>query len=137
MIHVLMNIHREPLHSDNFILYCSKHYDSRYSSSTEDFYDDLGRIKYIKKLLTRYEQSGVLKERLILNHIIVLNNVFGAEVTPRILYFKLKKQFHLIKPFLMMLNILPDFLYNIDHEDIINTSEIETDKKIVEALKRL
>lgn len=138
MIHqVLMNVHKEPLNKDNFILYCAQHYDSRYSASTEDFHDDLNRIKYIKKLLTRYEQNGTLKERLILNHIIILNNVFGPEVTPRILYHKLKDQFHLVKPFLDLINILPEFLFNIDNQEVIKLSDIRMDATIVEELKKL
>lgn len=134
---VLMNIHREPLTKDNFILYCAKHYDGRYSSSTADFEDDLNRIKYIKKLITRYTEHKILKERLILNHIIVLNNVFGPDVTPRILYFKLQDQFEHIKPFLVLLNILPDYLYNIDGKDVIDLTEIAMDSYIVEELRKL
>ena len=78
----------EPLTNDNFILYCAKHYINPVSD-TKEFLEDLARIKYIKKLLTRYRESGDLKERLILNHIIILNNVFGATATPRILFCKL------------------------------------------------
>ena len=68
------------LNDDNFLLYCASKYDNIKYASTEEFFEDLNRIKYIKKLVTRYTEYGELKERLILNHIIVLNNCFGAEV---------------------------------------------------------
>ena len=130
-------IQHEPLTKDNFILYCAKNYDGRYCSSTMDFYEDLNRIKYIKKLLTRYQQNRTLKERLILNHIIVLNNVFGPEVTSRILYFKLKKQFYLVKPFLALLNILPRYIYNIHDEDCIDVDQIHSDSLIEKRLQNI
>ena len=76
----------EAINDKNFILFCASHYDNYEYSSTEDFFDDLKRIKYIKKLVTRYVEKGDLKERLILNHIIVLNNCFGAEITAKILF---------------------------------------------------
>lgn len=127
----------EPLTRDNFLLYCAKHYDGRFCSSTEDFYADLNRIKYIKKLLTRYEQSKILKERLILNHIIVLNNVFGPEATSRILYFKLRSQFHLVKPFLLLLSILPKYMHNINGEYLIDTDLLEADQFIQQRLDEI
>ena len=61
----------------NFLLYAAKHYDNPQCYDTVEFYDDLKRIKYIKRLINRYIEEGDLKERLILNHIIILNNVFG------------------------------------------------------------
>lgn len=127
----------EILTENNFILYCAKHYDGRHCSSTEDFYEDLKRIAYIKKLITRYTISGDLKERLILNHIITLNNVFGPTVTCRILYFKLKDYMKYIKPFLILLNILPEKIYNIENINNINTDCIDMDQNIIEALRRI
>lgn len=125
------------LTSENFILYCAKHYDGRHCSSTEEFYEDLKRIGYIKKLITRYEQDGDLKERLILNHIIVLYNVFGPTVTCRILYFKLKEQMKYIKPFLILLNIMPEKLYNIEKFGSINMDCIDMDQSIIEVLRKI
>ena len=63
----------ENLTEKNFLLYCASHYDNAKYASTEDFIEDLNRLKYIKKLITRYLEYGELKERLILNHIIVLD----------------------------------------------------------------
>jgi hypothetical protein len=74
----------------NLFVYAAKHYDNPGCCNTEEFLDDLRRIKYIKKLITRYIESGDLKERLILNHIIILVNLFGPEVTCRILFLKFK-----------------------------------------------
>ena len=125
------------LNEDNFVLYCAKHYDNRHCSSTEEFYEDLKRIGYIKKLITRYVISGDLKERLILNHIITLNNVFGPTVTCRILYFKLQEYMKYIKPFLVLLNILPETIQNIKKLNTINTDCIDMDHGIIEALRKI
>lgn len=127
----------EVLSDANFLLYCAKYYDDRHCSSTEEFYEDLKRIGYIKKLVTRYQATGDLKERLILNHIIVLNNVFGPEVTCRILYFRMKDQFKYIKPFLLLLDILPEQITNIEGMNSVNTDLIEMDPIIIEALRKI
>lgn len=125
------------LNDSNFILYCAKNYDGKYYSSTEDFLDDLKRISYIKKLITKFCQTGELKERLILNHIIVLNNVFGPEPTCRILFFKLADQLKYIKPFLVLLNILPEQIFNVGEPNVINTDCIEMDPTIITALRNI
>ena len=127
----------EPLTDANFLIYAMKHYDNPQCHSTEEFYDDLKRIKYIKKLLTRYVDTGELKERLILNHVIVLTNVFGPEAAVRILFLKLRGQLHLIKPFLVMLDVLPDFVFGIDKTARISTVEIEMEPQIVAALRKI
>lgn len=127
----------EHLNHDNFPLYCAKYYDVRHCSSMQEFHEDLNRIRYIKKLLTRYQQNGDLKERLILNHIIILSNVFGPIPTCRILYLKLRNDFKYIKPFLLFLNILPDKLYNIDKEKMVEIDCIEMDQRIIEDLRRI
>lgn len=120
---------------ENFVLYCAKHYDGRHCSSTAEFYEDLNRIRYIKKLITRYQITGELKERLILNHIIILNNLFGPEVTCKILFFKLRKQLKYVKPFLILLDILPTVVRVGDQT--INTDCIEMDSTIIEALRKI
>lgn len=127
----------ENLTDKNFLLYCASHYDNVKYASTEDFVEDLNRLKYIKKLITRYTEYGELKERLILNHIIVLNNCFGPEVLCRILYLKLRPQMKYIKPFLVLLNIMPERMYNIDDEKIIDTDLIEMDQNIVAKLRKV
>lgn len=127
----------EILDDSNFLLYAAKHYDNPQCHSTEEFIEDLKRIKYVKKLLTRYVESGELKERLILNHIIILNNVFAPEPLCRILYFKMKSQFGLIKPFLILLNVLPEKLYHIKDEEVIDTDMIAMDEQVIESLRKI
>jgi hypothetical protein len=127
----------EKLTDKNFLLYCASHYDNAQYASTEDFVEDLNRLKYIKKLITRYVEYGDLKERLILNHIIVLNNCFGPEALCRILYLKLKPQMKYVKPFLILLDVLPDKIYNIDDELVIDTNLIEIDANIVARLRKV
>lgn len=125
------------LNDDNFLLYCASKYDNIRYASTEEFLEDLNRIKYIKKLVTRYLEYGELKERLILNHIIVLNNCFGAEACCKILYFKLKPQMKYVKPFLVLLDIMPERLYNVGDEKIVDTNLIEMDQEIIAKLRKV
>lgn len=127
-------MNNEKLTDENFVLYCAKYYEnSQYNS--EEFFDDLNRIKYIKKLITRYVESGDLKERLILNHIIILNNCFGPEILCKILYLKLKNQMKYIKPFLILINAMPDKIYSVGDELVIMTDLIPIDENIVVKLR--
>ena len=130
-------MNNEKLTDKNFLLYCAANYGNIQYSSTEDFIEDLNRLKYIKKLITRYIDSGDLKERLILNHIIVLNNCFGPTVLNRILYLKLKHQMKYVKPFLILLNILQNEIRNIDDETVIYTDAIDMDENIVAKLRKI
>lgn len=127
----------EKLTNDNYLIFCAQHYNGNKYYTTEEFVEDLNRVKYIKKLITRYIESDELKERLILNHIIVLNNCFGPEITCKILYLKLKKQMKYVKPFLILLNILPEKIYNVDEDEIIDTNLTEMDSIIIEKLREV
>lgn len=122
---------------DNFLLYCAQHYDNPQCVNTSEFIEDVNRIKYIKKLITRYCLTGELKDHLILNHITVLYNVFGAVHTPRILYLKMCDDFKYIKPFLVLLSICPDKLYNINNQKMIDLDQIEMDPEIVRVLRKI
>jgi hypothetical protein len=130
-------MNNEKLTDKNFLLFCAAHYDNAQYASTEDFIEDLNRIKYIKKLVTRYVENGDLKERLILNHIIVLNNCFGPEIVCKILFLKLRMQMQYIKPFLILLNILPDKVFNVGDELVIDTDLIGMDDLIVSKLRKV
>lgn len=127
----------EVLTNANFMLYCARHYDAKLSVSTEEFYDDLKRIKYIKKLVTRFITTGELKERLILNHIIVLNNVFGPLHLPRILYLKMRDHMEYIKPFLILLQICPRWIVNVSEEGAVDMDIVALDPGIVAALRKV
>ena len=128
----------EKLDEANFFLYAAKHYENPYCYDTLEFYDDLNKFKYLKRLFSRYEETGELKERLILNHIIVLYNLFGVEATTRMLFLKLKGYHHYLKPFLVLLNYMPDVVKKIGIEghDIVN-SDIPLDPLIVEKLRQI
>lgn len=120
----------------NFLLYCAKYYDNPQCASLEEFYEDIRRIKYIKKLFTRYENGEELKERLILNHLIVLNNVFEPEHLIKILFLKLSSQLHILTPFLLLLNLLPDTVNNVDKKNY-NVDDIVMDKNVIDILRKI
>ena len=83
----------EELNHENFTLFAIRHYDNPQCTSTEEFYEDIRRFRYLKRLLKRYKKTGELRERLILNHLIVLCNLFGVDNTIKMLEFKLEKEF--------------------------------------------
>lgn len=121
----------------NFLLYAKQHYDWAKCLDEQEFYDDLRRIKYIKKLITRYTETGNLKERLILNHLTVLGNVFPPEVLIRIIYLKMQPQMPYLKPFLLLMGVLPDRIHNIQEINTIDTDLISLDQGIVDRLRRI
>ena len=99
----------DELNEDNYLLFAIKFYDTPQAVTKEDFEDDLKRIKYVKRLLKRYKNTGVLKTHLILNHIIVLFNVFG-DATTALLFYNLEEDlWPAIKSFLMYLNRVPEY----------------------------
>ena len=131
-------MHNDKLDETNFLLYAAKYYDNPHCYDTLEFYDDLNRFKYIKRLFNRFEETGELKERLIINHLTVLYNIFGAEPATRMLFLKLKGHFHLLKPFLVLLGYMPEVVYNvgIDNKNIIS-SDIPLNDTIVEVLRKI
>lgn len=131
-------MHDEKLDETNFLLYAAKYYDNPHCYDTLEFYDDLNRFKYIKRLFNRYEETGELKERLIINHLTVLYNIFGAEAATRLLFLKLRGHYHFLKPFLVLMGYMPDVIRSIGIEgkNIIN-SDIPMDEKIVEILRKI
>ena len=118
------------------MLFCAKHYDNSGYISTEEFIEDLNRIKYIKKLITRYVEHGDLKERLIINHLQVIYNLFGVEPSTRMLFLALKKHHDCLKPFLVLFNTMPEIVFNIEGKDIRN-SDVSMDNNIVEVLRKI
>lgn len=127
----------ENLTNNNFLLWTAARYDHRQRQSTDEFFEDLRRIKYIKKLITKYVETGDLKERLILNHLIILCNVFGPDALCKILFLKMPQQMFFLKPFLILLNILKDKVVGVGDGIPIDTTVIAMDSKIINALRLL
>lgn len=123
------------LTEENFLLYAAKHYDNPSCIDVAEFEDDLNTLKYIKRLLTRYQESGELKERLILNHLNLLNNLFGPEATVKMCLLKMQGQWHILKPFLVYLKYMPDVVYNVGNDKVIRNSDIPLDTTVVEKLR--
>lgn len=125
------------LDESNFLLFAARHYDNPQCFDTIEFYEDLKRFKYIKRLFNRYLEEGELKERLILNHIVVLFNLFGVQPAIKMLFLKCKGQESLLAPFLIALNNLPERVEGIGVENrTIITSDIPLDFTIVNALRK-
>ena len=102
-----------------------------------EFESDIKRTKYLKRLFRRYKITKILKERLILNHIILLNNVFGPVPTARILFYKTdERDYDILKTFLSYLNIAPDFVYGIRGKNI-NVAEIPLEPNVTEILRSI
>ena len=99
----------------NWIMFAMKNYDNPQADGEEEFYEDIKRFKYLKRLLKKYYDTGVLKERLILNHIIILSNVFGIEAASTLLLYKVDKDYWpTLKSFMKKLNML----YETDLQDV-------------------
>jgi len=112
----------------NLFLYAAKHYKNPKFSDIDDFYEDLKRFKYIKRLLNRYIESDELSERLILNHLIVVFNMFGIEAALEILNLKLEeKHWSVMKPFLVFLKYITNEQY----------TGITMDPNIIEVLRKI
>jgi hypothetical protein len=128
----------ETLNEKTWKLLAIKHYDNTQACGIEEFEEDLKRFKYIKKMITRYKTNGELCERLILNHIVTLVNVFGPEFTARLLFFKIREHFDILKPFLITLGILPPIILSVgkDGRDW-HTDDMPMDPKIIAALRRI
>ena len=126
----------ENLNDDNFIIYAMKAYD-RPNCIMSEFEEDLSRIKYVKRLIKRYKTTGELKERLILNHIIVLSNVFGIEPSVRMLFFKIDKEdYDILKTFLLFLNYMPRHINGISGNHY-NSADIGVDVFVGSRLSKL
>ena len=108
-------------------IFAKRHYDNR-GASREEFDDDMNRFKYLKRLFRKYDTSKEFKSRLIINHIIILANVFGIEAATTLLFFKVDKQhWSMLKTVLIFLNYMPE-------DELI---DIEIDQNVMEELKRI
>ncbi len=120
------------LTEDTFLLYAAKHYENPQCHDIIEFEEDMKRFQYLRKLFSRYKQYGDLKERLILNHLIIIYNCFGTKATG-MLFLKLNEYHEFLTPFIEYLNYLPELVeYN---GNFINTKYIQKDISIIETLK--
>ena len=118
----------EKITNANVMMFAVRHYDNPQCECEKEFHDDMNRFKYIKRLFRKYNDQGILKERLILNHIIILNNVFGPDACATLLLFKIQKEYwSVLKSFLLYLNILRE-------DELI---EIEANKEVFKVLRKL
>jgi hypothetical protein len=102
-----------------------------------EFKEDMKRFNYLKRLFRRHRKIGELREQLVLNHLIVIYNVFGPEFATRILFFKMAKEdYSALKTYLLFLNYMPIVVYGIKGQDILS-SDIEVDMEIAEALRKI
>ena len=127
----------DDLNEKNFLLYAMKEYNNPQCTEVEEFNDDLKKIKYIKRLLNQYMSEGVLKERLLLNHIIVFYNVFPPAAATRILFFKIEEKFWpILKPFLFYLKLMPEDRIESIMGREIKTNEILMDQGVIDSLRK-
>jgi hypothetical protein len=126
----------ENLNNENVLLFCMKAYD-RPDMLMSEFKEDIKRFNYLKRLFRRHRKIKELREQLVLNHLIVIYNVFGPEVATRLLFFKMAKEdYPALKTYLLFLNYMPVVVYGIKGQDILSSS-IEVDMTIAEALRKI
>ena len=126
----------DDLTDDNFMMYAMKCYRAPQCIMSE-FEGDIKRTKYLKRLFRRYKVTKSLKERLILNHIILLNNVFGPEATARILFYRIdERDYDILKTFLCYLNIMPETVMGIKGKTI-HSGEIPVELNVTEILLKI
>ena len=124
----------DDLNNDNIMMYAMKAYDKPDCIMCE-FKDDMKRFNYLKRLFRRYRKVDELREQLVLNHLVVLYNVFGPEVTSRMLFFKMSKDdYSALKTYVLFLSIMPEKIRGIKGQDIIS-SDIPIDTKVAEVLR--
>jgi hypothetical protein len=126
----------DDLTSENFLLYAVKAYDKPNCIMSE-FKEDMKRFNYLKRLFRRYRKMDDLRERLVINHLVVVYNVFGVDVATRMLFYKMSKDdYSALKTYLIFLNYMPAVVHGIKGQDIVS-SEIPVDMKIAEVLREI
>ena len=121
------------LTNENYLMYALLHYDNPQCVDIKEYFEDVRKLKYIKRLFNRYKEDGVMKERLILNHLISFYNVFENEAATRLLFFRVGTEYYsLLKTFLVFLNRMPDYI----NENLYSDS-IQLDNKVIELLRKI
>ena len=115
------------LTDDNFVIFAMKYYDNPSCKGLDEFKDDLKRFSYVKRLLKKHHAGDGLKERLIINHLIILYNLFGIKPTTKMLYFKIEDKYNSkLKSFLIFLNVMP-----------FDNMEIIPDQNVLDSLREI
>lgn len=127
---------KDDLNEGNFLLFCAKNYQNPSVTTDLEFMEDIRRLKYIKKLLTRFKTTGELKERLILNHLTVLLNVFGREAAVRIIWLKMTDYLSEMRPFLIALGVDPKKVMRVKGKNH-DVDEIPLDVNIIAVLRKI
>lgn len=126
----------DDLNNDNFMIYAIKAYDKPNCLMSE-FKEDMKRFNYLKRLFHKYRKDGEMREQLVLNHLVVLYNVFGPEPTTRMLFYRsFKEDYVTLKTYLLFLNLMPAVVKSIKGSEIIS-SNIEVDLKIADTLRKI
>lgn len=126
----------DELNSDNIMLYAVKAYDKPNCIMSE-FKDDMKRFNYLKRLFKRYRSLGEVRERLVINHLVVLCNVFTPEIATRLLFYKMAKEdYSPLKTYLTFLSVMPERVKGIKGKDIVS-SDIPLDNKLVKILREI
>ena len=121
------------LTNENYLMFALLHYDNPHCIDIKEYFEDVRKLKYIKRLFNRYKEDGVMKERLILNHLISFYNVFDNKAASRLLSFSVGVEYHsLLKTFLIYLNRMPEQV-----NETLFSSDIQLDEKIIEILRDL
>jgi hypothetical protein len=129
-------MHFDDLSNENIMIYAMKVYDKPNCIMSE-FKEEMKRFNYLKRLFRRYAKIGEMREQLVLNHLVVLYNVFGVEASTRLLFFKMaKSDYSALKTYLLFLSCMPDVVRGIRGQDIIS-SEISVDMNIAEILREI
>tara|TARA_Y100000114_G_scaffold91561_1_gene85040 strand:+ start:115 stop:480 length:366 start_codon:yes stop_codon:yes gene_type:complete len=116
------------LTKDNVLMFAIKHYDNPQAVGEKEFYDDMKRFKYLKRLFKKHSKTGILKERLIMNHIIVLANVFGPEAAKVLLFYKVGQEHW---------SILKTFLLFLKYMDTNELTQITINHKLMDLLRKI
>lgn len=121
----------------NYIMYAMKNYANPQCVDIDEFYEDLKRISYIRRLFVKYKTGQQLRERLVLNHLIVLYNVFPIQEISNLLFFRIERKYwSALKTFLIYLNFMPEKLYFLD-DYVVLTTDISLDDNIITVLRNI
>ena len=126
------------LTEENFVMYAMKHYDNPACRGMAEFEDDLKKFRYLKRLFRKYSAGKGLKERLIVNHIVVLYNLFGPEAATKMLFFNVEEKYwSQLKTFLVYLSIMPVGFEVSKKGVVVQGFEIPLDEKVSNALREI